>query len=232
MRKKFLHMPVDQPAPLRADARHNRALLLTAARAVFVEQGADAPLDEVARRARVGIATLYRRFPDRQALMRAVALDVLTRIADQARRALEEEPEAFGALARYMHAALDLRIAAVMPVLVGRLPIEDDEIEPVRQRAVEPVLAMIQRAQADGSLRSDVAFGDIGLLLIRLSRPLPDPFPGELDTGLAHRHLDLFLDGLRTGPRQIDPGLSGPAMSLADLRAVGASSPMSGPLSG
>ena len=61
---------------LRADARRNREHVLAAAREVFVEQGADAPLDEIARRAGVGIATLYRRFPDRAALLRAVALDV------------------------------------------------------------------------------------------------------------------------------------------------------------
>ena len=67
---------------LRADARSNRDRLLLAARDAFVDLGPDAPLDEVARRAGVGIATLYRRFPDPAALMQAVALDILTRIAD------------------------------------------------------------------------------------------------------------------------------------------------------
>src|SRR5438132_10123908 len=91
---------------LRADALRNRELILGAARDVFVEQGADAPLDEIARRAGVGIATLYRRFPERQDLMRAVVVDVLTRARDEARRAQAEESNAFEALARYMHAAL------------------------------------------------------------------------------------------------------------------------------
>src|SRR5919199_1988766 len=89
---------------LRADARRNRAQVLAAARDVFVEQGPDAPLDEVARRAGVGIATLYRRFPDRAALQRAVALDVLAQAADAARQAEAEEADAVCALGRYMHA--------------------------------------------------------------------------------------------------------------------------------
>src|SRR5437870_4758030 len=88
---------------LRADAMRNRAHVLAAARDVFVEHGADAPLDEIARRAGVGIATLYRRFPDREALLRAVALDVLARTGDEARAAEAEEPDPFGALGRYMH---------------------------------------------------------------------------------------------------------------------------------
>src|SRR5437588_9177263 len=103
---------------LRADARRNRDQVLAAARDVFVEQGPDAALDEVARRAGVGIATLYRRFPAREALMRAVALDVLARTAAAAQQAEAEEPDAFEALARYMHRALDLRISAVMPALL------------------------------------------------------------------------------------------------------------------
>src|SRR5437762_2748139 len=118
---------------LRADARRNRDQVLAAARDVFVELGADAPLDEVARRAGVGIATLYRRFPDRAALQRAVALDVLRRAGEAAHRAEAEEPDAVAALGRYMHAALDLRISAVLPALLGRISFEDDEISQVRQ---------------------------------------------------------------------------------------------------
>jgi AcrR family transcriptional regulator len=64
--------PSESPRRLRADARRNREHVLAAARDVFVEQGAEAPLDEIARRAGVGIATLYRRFPDRNALIRLV----------------------------------------------------------------------------------------------------------------------------------------------------------------
>src|SRR5690349_15235935 len=119
-------------ARLRADARRNRAQILAAARDVFAEQGAGAPLDEVARRAGVGIATLYRRFPDRQSLIGAVALDILGAIAHEARRALAEEPDAFRALARYMHRAIDLRVAAVMPTVVGWTAADDEALARAR----------------------------------------------------------------------------------------------------
>ncbi|HEV8175021.1 MAG TPA: helix-turn-helix domain-containing protein, partial [Actinoplanes sp.] len=111
---------------MRIDARRNRERLLNAAREVFAEQGVDVPLENVAQRAGVGIATLYRRFPDRVALTRAVALHVLIQVAAEARAAVAEERDAFQALRRYLHRALDLRIAAVMPVLDGQLDIEHD----------------------------------------------------------------------------------------------------------
>jgi len=209
-----------RPLALRADARRNRAQVLAAARDVFVEQGADAPLDEVARRAGVGIATLYRRFPDRTALMRAVALDVLERVGTEARLALAEEPDAMSALVRYMHRALDFRIAAVMPALLGRLSfVADEDIRRARDGAVAPVREMIERAQREGSLRPDVAYGDVGLMLVRLSRPLPGAFPRELDDELAHRHVELLVQGLRPPGAQAGPPLPGPALGLDQLRA-------------
>src|SRR5258708_889012 len=128
----------DSSPALRADAHRNRQQVLAAAAQVFVEQGADAPLDDIARRAGVGIATLYRRFPDREALWRAVALDVLARTAREARAAETEEADPFDGLARYMHRALDLRISAVMPTLLDRVSLEDDEVRRARAHAVEP----------------------------------------------------------------------------------------------
>ena len=205
---------------LRADARRNRDLLLGAARDVFVEQGPDAPLEEVARRAGVGIATLYRRFPDRRALQRAVALDVLGRVAEEARLARAEEPGAFRALARYMHRALDLRVGAVMPALVGELPPQDEALLRARDEATAPVQALIAAAQAEGTLRADVAFGDIGLLIARLSQPLPGPFPRATADDLAHRHLALLLDGLRGDRDRPAEALPGPALALGELQAL------------
>src|SRR3989442_2506526 len=185
---------------MRADARRNRDQLLIAARDVFVERGAGAPLEEIARRAGVGIATLYRRFPERESLMRAVVLDALDRVAQEAEHALAEEPDAFEALARYMHRALELRIAAVIPALLGEIPMHDEEILRARTAGSSPVEEMIRAAQAEGTLRPDVAFGDIGLMIVRLSRPLPGFFPQPLEAELAHRRLDLVIDGLREAP--------------------------------
>jgi len=201
---------------LRADALRNRQHLLCAARDVFVEPGADAPLDEVASRAGVGIATLYRRFPDRESLQRAVALDVLEQASAAASVAEAEELDAVVALGRYMHAALDLRISAVMPVLLGHISFEDEEMTRARDQATAPVLRMIAAGQAAGTLRADIAFGDIGTLLVRLSRPLPGPIPPDVDRRLAHRHVELLLQALRVQA----PPLTGPALSLDDLQHI------------
>jgi AcrR family transcriptional regulator len=209
-----------RPRRMRADALRNRERLLDAARDALIEQGANAPLDDIARRAGVGIGTLYRRFPDRPALLRQVALDLLSRSAHEGGTALAEEPDAFSALARYMHRALDLRIAAAMPVVVGQLQMDQDaELTAARRASVEPLDQIIASAHADGSLRPDVASGDIGLLLVRLTRPLPGPFPPEVNQGLAHRHLDLVLAGLRSSnPSGVS--LPGPAMTFENLRAM------------
>jgi AcrR family transcriptional regulator len=208
------------PRRLRADARRNRERLLAAARDLFVEQGADVPLEEVARRAGVGIATLYRRFPDRAALTRAVALDVLARVTREAHVALAEEPDAFRALGRYLHRALDLRIAAVMPVLEDRLAIEEDaELRRARDELGDLYAHMVGEAQRRGLLRADVGLGDIGLLVIRLARPLRGLLPRSMDNTLAHRHLDLLLAGLRASSRAgAEASLPGRALTLEDLR--------------
>lgn len=204
--------------PLRADARRNRAQILTAARDVFVEQGPGVPLEEISRRAGTGIATLYRRFPDRKSLMRAVVIDALERAAEVARAALAEEPDAFSALTRYMHRTLDVRIAAVIPTLLDEVAMDEAEIRQISDQGTAPVQQMIDKAKADGALRPDVTFGDIGMMIIRLSRPLPGPLSRELNDQLAHRHLDLLIGGLRAGGAGATAG--GPAMTLEDLRAM------------
>jgi hypothetical protein len=84
---------------------------------------------------------------------------------------------------------------------------------------------MIDAAHTDGTLRPEVTFADIGLLIIRLSRPLPVAVPRELDASLAHRHLDIVLDGLRTSHDPAATVLTGPALSLADLRRFGPHNP-------
>jgi AcrR family transcriptional regulator len=203
--------------PLRADARDNRRRLLEAARDVFIERGPGASLEEIARRAGTGIATLYRRFPDRLALVREVALDALQRTAEEARRAAAEEPDPFAALARYMHQAIDLRTAAVIPALQAEIPFEDEEIIRARQDGPAAVQALVDAAHQSGALRPDVTSGDIGMLIVRLSRPLPGGFPPEVQYRLGHRHLRLVIDGLRATARQ-PADLGGPALTLTDLR--------------
>ncbi len=172
-------------------------------------------MEDVAQRAGVGIATLYRRFPDRGALMRAVALHVLVQVAAEARAALAEESDSFRALARYLHRSLDLRVAAVMPVLDGRVDIEhDDELKQARDELGSLFEAIVRAAWRSGQLRTDVGLGDVGLMVIRLARPLPGAFTREFDDAAAHRELDIMLDGLR-GEHAWG---TAPGLSLDDVR--------------
>lgn len=210
----------DKLPRLRADARRNRDQIVMTAREIFAEHGPSAPLEDISQQAGVGIGTLYRHFPDRQSLLRAVVLDVLTRVAHEAGIALTEESDAFQALARYMHRALDLRIGVVMPALVSQISLEDAELNRMRVAVTTPVQQIIDNAQAKGMLRADVTFGDIGTLIIRLARPLPRDIPRDVDTHLAHRHLDLILAGLRANDGNSAAHLSGPALTLADLQAI------------
>jgi len=202
--------------PLRADARDNRRRLLEAARDAFIDRGPTASLDEIARRAGTGIATLYRRFPDRRALIREVILDALQRSNEEGRLAAQEEPDAFGALARYMHRAIDVRAAAAIPALLAEIPFDDEEIRHARETGPVIVEALVDAAHEAGALRADVTAGDVGMLIVRLSRPLPGGFPPETNHGLSHRHLDLLIDGLRATARQ-PAHLGGPVLTLADL---------------
>ncbi|MGW5690341.1 TetR/AcrR family transcriptional regulator [Streptomyces asiaticus] len=206
--------------PMRADARRNREQILRAAREVFADQGPDAPLDEIARRAGVGIATLYRRFPYRAELHRGVAVEVLTALVEAAHRAAAEEGDPCLALRRFMHAALDLKIGSVLPALLGRFTV-DEILDSVPGDAVDPIDAMLLRAQERGLVRRDVVFGDITLMIIRLTRPLPGGGRFAPDDGLAHRQLDVYIDGLRpTGsPRPTTP-LGGPAVDAEAFKRI------------
>ena len=84
-------IPAACPKPLRADARRNRERILKAARAVFAEQGLDAQIDDVAKRAKVGVGTVYRHFPTKEALRDALVRERFEEIAGYAREALQRE---------------------------------------------------------------------------------------------------------------------------------------------
>ena len=199
---------------MRADARRNQERLLAAARELIAERGAGVPLEDVAKRAGVGIATLYRRFPDRDALLRAVVLDALTRTRLAAERAAELD-DPFEALATYLRVALELRVSAVMPQVLDVIDVDDPEIAEARDATV--VERLVDAARESGDLPADIRFADVAMMLVRIARPLPGPLPMHAKDELARRHLELFIRGLRapaTGE------LEGPALSLGDLHEM------------
>lgn len=198
----------------RADAARNRERILAAAREALVVHGADAPMDEVARSAGVGNATLYRHFPDRDALVRGVVLAVTERIAQRAQAVLDEEGDSFEALTRFVHDAIEERVGALCSMVSCRFDSEEPETLQARKRVESLTQQLIERGQRDGQVRTDIAVGDLMVALTQLTRPLPGA--GCLEMGrFADRHVQLYLDGLRAPARSELPGQ---AVTLEDLR--------------
>src|SRR3954452_14115976 len=135
---------------LRADAARNREAIVEAARAVFAEQGLDAPLDEIARRAGTGSATLYRRFPTRGDLVAAVFAERMTEHLGAVETALAD-PDPWAGFASYIHAvaamqARDRGIADLVTMDVSSAP----DIEQLRSRAFDGLVQLVERARTGG----------------------------------------------------------------------------------
>lgn len=150
--------------PLRVDAERNRARILDAARQVFAEHGLDVPMSEVARRAGVGIATFYRRFPTSDDLIAAVFAEKMDAYARAAEAALEVENPWTG-FSDYVLSVCEMQAAdagfADILALSPR-PVFADQ----RSRAFRAFTKLVQRAKDAGALRSDFAHQDLVMLLM------------------------------------------------------------------
>ncbi|NGO72103.1 TetR/AcrR family transcriptional regulator [Streptomyces boncukensis] len=199
----------------RADAARNRERILAAAREAFVRVGTEAPLDEIAKAAGVGNATLYRHFPDRDALAQGVVLAVADGIAERGRLLLAEESDPFEALRRFVCIAVEEKSSALCPLMSHRINLDDPVIRSARDRTEKVAIELLERAQRAGAVRDDIGAGDVLVAVSQLARPLP----GTVTAGMARfieRHVTLFLDGLRAPAKSPLPGR--PA-TLEDLRA-------------
>ncbi|WP_338897738.1 TetR/AcrR family transcriptional regulator [Streptomyces sp. TG1A-60] len=207
--------PVRRKAPRpRADALRNRERIVTAAREMFVEFGPEVPLDEIARRAGVGNATLYRNFPDRDALVREVVCSVMDRTVLAAEAALTETGDAFEALSRFVHTSADERVSALCPMIQSTFDRYHPDLEAARERLEEQVERIMRRAREAGRLRADVGVGDLMIAVSQLSRPPAGALCAGVDP-FVHRHLQLFLDGLRAPAASELPGTP---VTVAELR--------------
>ncbi|MFF3339089.1 TetR/AcrR family transcriptional regulator [Streptomyces flavidovirens] len=111
-------------APLRVDAQRNLEHVLRAAREVFGELGYGAPMEDVARRARVGVGTVYRRFPSKDVLVRRIAEEETSRLTDQARTALGQEDEPWSALSRFLRTSVASGAGRLLPPQVLRVGVD------------------------------------------------------------------------------------------------------------
>jgi AcrR family transcriptional regulator len=198
----------------RADALRNRERIVNAAREMFTEFGPDVPLDEIARRAGVGNATVYRNFPDRDALVREVVCAVMDRTSEAAEQALAQSGDAFEALERFVHTAADERVSALCPMVQSTFDKNHPDLEAARERVEQIVEDVMDRAKKAGQLRLDVGVGDLMVVMAQLSRP-PAGTDCLVSDRFVHRHLQLFLDGLRAPARSVLPGTP---VTVEDLR--------------
>jgi AcrR family transcriptional regulator len=189
--------PAPDPRPLRADARRNRDSILAAAGEVFGECGSEAQMDDVARRAGLGVGTLYRHFPTKQALMGELVRRKVRLFAENAWAVLHEPREKTDGLARLLwrNAEAIERDAATRYAMGAGNEVWAASADE-QARLFPLVQSLIERDQAAGRLRNDVRVEDIPMLMCGIA--------GSIDRGMDwRRHLELTLDGLRP------PGWSG-----------------------
>ncbi|MGW6580621.1 TetR/AcrR family transcriptional regulator [Streptomyces globisporus] len=118
---------VPRSAPLRVDAQRNLEHVLRAAREVFGELGYGAPMEDVARRARVGVGTVYRRFPSKDVLVRRIAEEETARLTEQARTALGQEEKPWSALSRFLRTSVASGAGRLLPPQVLRVGVDGEE---------------------------------------------------------------------------------------------------------
>jgi len=185
--------------PMRADARRNYKRLLNEAKAAFREHGAEAPLEDIARRAGVGIGTLYRHFPTRLALQAAVYQDEVDELCAKAYALLETEP-AGDALAAWMRsfAAYGTSKRGLMQTLKEVIDVRSDLFDRCHAEIGEAAGAVLVPAQQAGTVRPEVTVTD----LLRLTHAISVATQHAPES--ADRFLSYLLDGLRP------PGPTGP----------------------
>jgi AcrR family transcriptional regulator len=210
--------------PLRVDAQRNLEHVLRAAREVFGELGYGAPMEDVARRARVGVGTVYRRFPSKDVLVRRIAEEETARLTDQARAALGQEDEPWSALSRFLRTSVASGAGRLLPPQILRVGVADeaDEARVPQQRSqpgggelrlvpeqpaaevdagaaalLDVVGQLVERARAAGELRPDVSVSDVLLVIATAAPSLPD---AAQQAAASARLLDILLEGLRSRP--------------------------------
>lgn len=197
---------VESPTALRADAARNRERIVAAAMEVFAERGLEASTAEIAARAGVGEATLFRRFPTKEDLVTAIVQMQLEGAAEVAASCLEED-DPWRGVERFLiemvgrasqdHGISDANKERCMasPALAGE-----------RSRVLDLTGQLVKRAQRAGVLRDDIAGQDLMFLMGAVASVGEVPFPG-LREDLWRRYLGVVLDGLRPeGASKLRPG--------------------------
>jgi AcrR family transcriptional regulator len=176
---------------MRADARRNHDRVLAAAREVFGASGADAQVDDVARAAGVGVGTVYRHFPTKEALIGEIVRQSFAQFAERAAEALHSGGDSFESLAWLLrHNAEQLAGDAATRYAMGAGTAVWEAAAAERAAVERSVGELVTRGRRDGSLRPDLTVGDIEVVMCGLASSMARGSDWR-------RHLELVLDGLR-----------------------------------
>jgi len=181
----------------RTDARRNRDQILATATRLFASGNVDMSMQSIAEEAGVGMATLYRCFPGREALILAVAQESYNAIVGEIETAQGEEPTAWATLERIIRFAFKMRLNfRLMSKQKSSEPAKTSGFSGYQHEIFTPTEEIIAKAQAEGSLRTDIGLGDV-LTLYHGIAGNKDTASDDLDLA-AERALTIMFDGLRT----------------------------------
>ena len=209
--------------PLRADAERNRERILEAAREAFAEDGLEVGLHEIAKRAGVGVGTIYRRFPEKDQLVVALFEDRVDEVVAIAEHALTID-DAWTGIEHFLHRTCELQVAnRAMHQLVFSSTKGSQCAAGARERIAPLVAQMVVRAQEQGTMRPDVAAFDVGM--VRQQVGLLIEALGEAAPAVWPRVLRIALDGLRTSRTGPTPLPGSPPSAETFQRVLDAQGP-------
>jgi AcrR family transcriptional regulator len=186
--------------PLRRDAEENRVRIVRAAREMFATHGLGVGFNDIARHAGVGVGTVYRRFPDKETLVRDALTDEVARLLGVADEALAAAPAWDGLVLLIEHVAdllaanLGLRDMALGPGLLS------SEFGDVAEQVAGHIEELLDRAKAEGSVRGDVSPQDLTMMFLMITELAMHAAPSS--PRAYRRYLTVFTDGLRPGSSQ------------------------------
>jgi AcrR family transcriptional regulator len=212
--------PTTSERPLRRDAERNRQRILVAARDAFAEDGLSVTLDEIARRAGVGVGTVYRRFPDKEQLIDALFEDQMDAFVALAEECLTDA-QPWDGLVRFLEQACAVH-ACDRGFKEVALSGSHGLVRVARARELMfPIVSrLVVRAQSDGSLRADLAPTDLPLLQLMLGSL--SECTRDVDPEAWRRYLAIVLDGLRAarvGPSPLPRGALTPEQTQSTMSA-------------
>jgi AcrR family transcriptional regulator len=189
---------------MRSDARRNRERVLVAAEAAFAETGLKAQVEEVARRAGVGVGTVCRHFPTKQSLVEAVLAAMYESLLADAEAALAQ-PEPGGAFRSFFVAlaAVQARHRALAEQMATAIDLPASA-QPTRDALRRAISELVGNAQAAGALRPDIGPADVAMLFSGVAHATA--LVGALEPALRQRYVTIVLDGLRPAASSSLPG--------------------------